>query len=230
MTPIDVLLTRFETPDDVRAHLRLPTLGVVPDFARLPAPSDGVVGRLLPGRADGRPIAGAAAAAVRTEAFRSIRTSVLFCNAERPPRLLLVTSSQPQEGKTSTTVNLALSLSQLAQAVGILPHVRHGDLMGAPVALDFPSVHLRGAGPALGGAEHDQGPARAGGRPGGARVLADLPDLRHAMQLQLPPGICSPIEPNSILATRRMVLQMKVAADANPPLCKKVANLDLPGA
>ena len=77
------------------------------------------LGRLLPGRGDGRAPHAPAAAAVRTEAFRSIRTSVLFCNAEHPPRLLLVTSSQPQEGKTSTTVNLALSLSQLAQA-----HVR----------------------------------------------------------------------------------------------------------
>jgi capsular exopolysaccharide synthesis family protein len=51
------------------------------------------------------------------EAYRSIRTSVLFFNPERPPRSLLVTSSQPREGKTATCVNLALSFAQLSRSV-----------------------------------------------------------------------------------------------------------------
>jgi len=58
--------------------------------------------------------------AVRTEAFRSIRTSLLFFNPAQPPRTILVTSSQPGEGKTSTTVHLALSLSQLSTNVVIV--------------------------------------------------------------------------------------------------------------
>src|SRR5262245_66354692 len=51
------------------------------------------------------------------EAYRSIRTSVLFSDGQRPPRSLLVTSSQPREGKTATTVQLAVSLAQLSRRV-----------------------------------------------------------------------------------------------------------------
>jgi capsular exopolysaccharide synthesis family protein len=113
----------LKTPEDVRTHLQLPTLGVVPDLTRLtsarlgarpalPVPAKlrrpGAVTPIPPDRA------------VRTEAFRSIRTSLLFFNPARPPRTILVTSSQPGEGKTSTTVHLALSLSQLASNVVVV--------------------------------------------------------------------------------------------------------------
>ena len=76
----------LKTPDDVRAHLQLPTLGVVPDLTRVgtayarPAllvPPVGPRDRSCPRRRPDR--------AVRTEAFRSIRTSLLFFNPERPP-------------------------------------------------------------------------------------------------------------------------------------------------
>jgi len=108
------------TPDEVRAELALPTLGVVPDFERLPTLSlrqpgrpGGLLG--LPGR--GAPPALIAHRAASIEAYRSIRTSVLFFNPERPPRSILVTSSTPREGKTATSVNLALSLAQLSRSV-----------------------------------------------------------------------------------------------------------------
>ena len=54
------------------------------------------------------------------EAYRSIRTSVLFFNPQRPPRSLLVTSSQPREGKTATTINLGLSFAQLSRKVIVI--------------------------------------------------------------------------------------------------------------
>jgi capsular exopolysaccharide synthesis family protein len=46
------------------------------------------------------------------EAYRVLRTSILLSTAPRPPQALLVTSSQPGEGKTCTSVNLAMGLSQ----------------------------------------------------------------------------------------------------------------------
>ena len=52
-----------------------------------------------------------------SEAFRTLRTSVLLSTAERPPQALLVTSSQPGEGKTSTTLNLAITLAQRGSRV-----------------------------------------------------------------------------------------------------------------
>ena len=51
------------------------------------------------------------------EAFRSLRTSVLLSTAERPPRSLLVTSSQPGEGKTTVSTNLCISMAQLGRRV-----------------------------------------------------------------------------------------------------------------
>jgi len=46
------------------------------------------------------------------EAYRALRTSVLFSSAPRPPQTLLVTSTQSNEGKTCTSLNLALALGQ----------------------------------------------------------------------------------------------------------------------
>jgi capsular exopolysaccharide synthesis family protein len=51
------------------------------------------------------------------EAFRGLRTSVLLSSADQPPRTLLVSSARPSEGKTTVSVNLAISLAQLNQRV-----------------------------------------------------------------------------------------------------------------
>jgi len=52
-----------------------------------------------------------------SEAFRTLRTSVLLSTAERPPQALLITSAQPSEGKTATTLNLAVTLAQKGSRV-----------------------------------------------------------------------------------------------------------------
>src|SRR6185295_19280333 len=46
------------------------------------------------------------------EAYRHLRTSLLFSSAGKPPRTILVTSSQPSEGKTTTAINTAITLAQ----------------------------------------------------------------------------------------------------------------------
>jgi capsular exopolysaccharide synthesis family protein len=48
----------------------------------------------------------------RTEAFRQIRTNLQYIRADQPPKVVAVTSAVPSEGKTSTSINLALSLAQ----------------------------------------------------------------------------------------------------------------------
>ena len=55
--------------------------------------------------------------AALVEAFRSLRASVLLSTADRPPGSLLITSTQPGEGKTTVATNLAISLAQLGQRV-----------------------------------------------------------------------------------------------------------------
>ncbi len=54
------------------------------------------------------------------ESYRHLRTSVLLSTAGRAPRSLLVTSSLPGEGKTTTAVNTAVSLAQTGASVVII--------------------------------------------------------------------------------------------------------------
>ena len=68
---------------------------------------------------------------------------------------------------------------QLLEAAGLAVVDGNGDLVGTPAALHRLSVHLLGAGPALGGAEHDHRPAGPGGVAGGAGILLDPLDLTH---------------------------------------------------
>jgi len=51
------------------------------------------------------------------ECCRAIRTNLLFMSPDKPARTLLVTSPGPQEGKTTSAVNLAITLAQSGQRV-----------------------------------------------------------------------------------------------------------------
>jgi len=46
------------------------------------------------------------------EAFRELRTNLQFLEVDNPPRVLVVTSSLPGEGKSTTAINLALALAE----------------------------------------------------------------------------------------------------------------------
>ncbi|MFC7381512.1 tyrosine-protein kinase domain-containing protein [Sphaerisporangium rhizosphaerae] len=48
----------------------------------------------------------------RSEAFRSLRTNLQFIGVDRRPKSLVVTSCLPNEGKSSTSANLAITLAQ----------------------------------------------------------------------------------------------------------------------
>ena len=54
------------------------------------------------------------------ESYRHLRTSILLSTAGRAPKSLLVTSSLPGEGKTTTAVNTAISLAQTGASVVII--------------------------------------------------------------------------------------------------------------
>jgi capsular exopolysaccharide synthesis family protein len=46
------------------------------------------------------------------EAFRELRTNLQFLEVDDPPRILLVTSSLPGEGKSTTAINIAVTLAE----------------------------------------------------------------------------------------------------------------------
>lgn len=46
------------------------------------------------------------------EAFRKLRTNLQFLAVDNPPRVIVVTSSVPSEGKSTTAINIALALAE----------------------------------------------------------------------------------------------------------------------
>ncbi|MGH9841366.1 MAG: GumC family protein [Blastocatellia bacterium] len=74
------------------------------------------------------------------EAYRMLRTSVLLSTAGTPPKTILVTSSQPGEGKTTTAVNTAISMAQLGSSILIID----ADLRRPAVHKTFKLPNTRG--------------------------------------------------------------------------------------
>jgi capsular exopolysaccharide synthesis family protein len=54
------------------------------------------------------------------EAFRKLRTNLQFLSVDNPPRVIIVTSSMPGEGKTTTSINIALSLAEADHNVALI--------------------------------------------------------------------------------------------------------------
>ena len=100
----EYLDSRIKTPDELKAHLGLPSLGMVP---------------ALEAKAwkDKEPLLHAGVPPGFAEAFRTIRTNVLFSSAEEGSRVLVVTSTGPGEGKTTVATNLAVGFAQAGQRV-----------------------------------------------------------------------------------------------------------------
>ena len=46
------------------------------------------------------------------EAFRKLRTNLQFLAVDNPPRVIVLTSSMPSEGKSTTAINIALALAE----------------------------------------------------------------------------------------------------------------------
>ena len=49
--------------------------------------------------------------AARTEAFRALRTNLQFLNPDSHPQVIAISSALPNEGKTTSSINLAISLA-----------------------------------------------------------------------------------------------------------------------
>ena len=111
---LESLDNTVRTPAQAELASGWPSLGVVPQFLRAdrqslqPAKLNLAKAELV---AHHRPKSEAA------ESYRSLRTSILLSAFDNPPKVLLVTSPLPQEGKTTTSVNCAIVLAQRGSRV-----------------------------------------------------------------------------------------------------------------
>src|SRR5262249_15742240 len=117
---LDYINNKIESVEDIDRYLRLPALGVIPVLEngnkakRLVGKGDDVESKeLAPVAASGSVILTQVEVnSAIAESYRQLRTALLLSSAGHAPRTLLVTSSQPAEGKTTTSVNTAISLAQ----------------------------------------------------------------------------------------------------------------------
>ncbi len=108
-----------KSPDDIESLAGLPSLAVVPSqvgsnghHARWPHLTHKTSRHTVSGpRVE--TLAHTQPKSQISEAFRALRTSLLLSQAEHPPQVILVTSALPREGKTTSAVNLAVTLAQL---------------------------------------------------------------------------------------------------------------------
>ncbi|MBL8167966.1 MAG: polysaccharide biosynthesis tyrosine autokinase [Acidobacteria bacterium] len=128
---LDYINNKIESVEDIDRYMKLPALGVIPML-----PNTGKARRLLTGGGNGADNGKELAPALANngqviltqveanssmaESYRQLRTALLLSSAGHAPRTLLITSSQPAEGKTTTSVNTAISLAQTGAAVLIV--------------------------------------------------------------------------------------------------------------
>ena len=103
----------IKLPEDIKRYLNIPYLGPVPAMAA--ARGKSTDGETMP-----ELITFHSPKSTASEAYRGIRTSILFSSAETEPGVILVSSSGPREGKTITTTNLAVTMAQSGSKVIIL--------------------------------------------------------------------------------------------------------------
>lgn len=56
----------------------------------------------------------------RAESFRQVRTNLQFVDIDHRPKSIVITSAVPREGKTTTAINLALTIAQTGQPVFLI--------------------------------------------------------------------------------------------------------------
>jgi polysaccharide biosynthesis transport protein len=194
---LEYLDTNIRDAYQVEALLRVPMLGLVPARHAVKArraralPRNGADRRahfaLVAHEASNSPLA---------EAFRNVRTSVVYSAQDQPPKTVMVTSLQQADGATSVSTNCAISFAQLGS----------GNVLLIDANMRHPSLHTLLGVP---------------GAPGLSDLLtgdADLEDvitpawerqdLRWGLQQQIPglyvlPAGAVPLNPVELLASQR---------------------------
>jgi non-specific protein-tyrosine kinase len=101
---IEALDDTLKTPEDVKKALGLPVLGIIAKHES----------------EEGKPITNTTPRSPVSEAFRSLRTNIQYTAVDRPIETILVTSSDPKEGKTTVVTNLGVVFAQMGKKVTLI--------------------------------------------------------------------------------------------------------------
>ncbi|AZS35911.1 Tyrosine-protein kinase YwqD [Microbacterium lemovicicum] len=169
---------RIRSADAVEKETGLSVVGTIPDEKSFTADN-----RLLP--VDGISSGSHADLFGVSEAMRELRTNLQFMDVDNPPRIIVVTSPLPGDGKSTTSANLAITLAANGSKVVLID----GDLRRPMVATIFRLVDGVGVTDVLAGRATVEDVAQRVGRKGNLLVLGAG---------KLPPN------PSEVLGSERM--------------------------
>ncbi|OGF65051.1 MAG: hypothetical protein A2Y62_16615 [Candidatus Fischerbacteria bacterium RBG_13_37_8] len=133
---IDYIDDKVKSIEDIEHYIKLPLLGLIPLYT--PGShhrtkrkkkwainfwaKTGLKTPLEAATRDGIPylISHSNPKALVSEAFKVVRTSIMLTKDSNHPKCILITSTQPKEGKTFVATNLAITLSQVDKKVILL--------------------------------------------------------------------------------------------------------------
>lgn len=119
---LEYLDDTIRTVDEIESVLQLPALAAIPTIDSMPKRKLLLVGahEEVEDKANSELLIFADPRSGLSEAYRQLRTSILLSTAGHAPKSLLITSSLPSEGKTTTATNTAISLAQTGAKVLIV--------------------------------------------------------------------------------------------------------------
>lgn len=120
---LEYLDDTIRTTEEIETYLQLPALAAIPTIDSIPKRRLLLVGATNEENEDqdnSELLIYADSRSSLAEAYRQLRTSILLSSAGHAPKSLLITSSLPSEGKTTTATNTAISLAQTGAKVLII--------------------------------------------------------------------------------------------------------------
>lgn len=105
---LEKLNNTFRSPTELADHTREKLLGVIPQ-SRSAANRKTVISNLL-----------AKPNSALAEAIRNLRTSILFSNVDKPPKVIMFTSSLPFEGKSTSSLLVAITSRRMGKSTIIV--------------------------------------------------------------------------------------------------------------
>ncbi len=130
---LEYLDQTVKTSADIERVLGVPVLGTIPHDPKLITRSGGRRGGMVT-------ISHLDPDEPSVESYRALRTNVTFVGAEKPLQFISVTSPAPREGKSTTAINLALTLAQSGRRTILID----GDLRRSSVHRAFGLVQEPG--------------------------------------------------------------------------------------